>query len=353
MEKILIASALIASCPLRAADPGLEALQKQGQWKRLRAQVEAELKARPNDPSMLVWQSKAQDAFQEPEKAQATAKRATEAGPGLAEAWAQLAATSGEMAGKAGLASKWGFARTCKASAEKALALDPRNVLALNVLVVFHDQAPGLVGGDKAKGEACRKALAGLDPDFPFADEINQAVRAKDTARQEAAVRKAIQGRPQETWPLALAANRYLDPAAPRPREAQDAARKILALHDGDAQGYAFLAQGLAAEDKWREVDEVLAQVERSSSDNLLAYYSLGRFLLLTHRDPKRAEACFRRYLGQDPEAGTPDRAAAHWRLALALERQGRKPEAVEQLRTALAIRPDFKDAKADYKRLS
>jgi len=65
-----------------------------------------------------------------------------------------------------------------------------------------------------------------------------------------------------------------------------------------------------------------------------------------------RAESCFRKYLTQPPEAGKPSLAAAHWRLALVLEKQGRKDEARGELQTAVKLDPNLKEAQQDLKRL-
>jgi tetratricopeptide (TPR) repeat protein len=337
---------------LSAADANLEALQKAGRWKVLRSQVEAGLKASPNDGALLMWRSRTQEVFQQTEAAYATAKKAVEQAPQSAEAWAQLCSTSGQMAAKAGLLQKWGLAKECKAAGEKALALEPRNETALQVMAQFYLQAPGMAGGDKAKGEALQRTLASMDPEFALSHEVNEALRSKDRTRVDVAVAKAVAARPKEAWPLLAGASACLDPNALRPQEAEAFARRAVALQPAKAEGWALLVQAQAAAGKWKEVDETLAQVEQKSSENLYPYYALGKALLVGNRELPRAEACFRRYLGQEPEGGAPDRAAAHWRLALVLEKEGKKADAVKQLETSVAIRPDFEEAKKDLKRM-
>jgi tetratricopeptide (TPR) repeat protein len=54
----------------------------------------------------------------------------------------------------------------------------------------------------------------------------------------------------------------------------------------------------------------------------------------------------------QEPEGNTPHLAAAHWRLALVLEKEGRKADAIAELQTAVKLKPDFEDARKDLKRL-
>jgi hypothetical protein len=53
-----------------------------------------------------------------------------------------------------------------------------------------------------------------------------------------------------------------------------------------------------------------------------------------------------------EPEGGEPHHAAAHWRLGLVLEKEGKKAEAIGEMEEALRAEPDFKEAKGDLKRL-
>ena len=57
-------------------------------------------------------------------------------------------------------------------------------------------------------------------------------------------------------------------------------------------------------------------------------------------------------YLTQPAEGQQPSLATAHWRLALTLEKEGRKPEAIRELQTALDQDPSLELARKDLKRL-
>jgi hypothetical protein len=61
-----------------------------------------------------------------------------------------------------------------------------------------------------------------------------------------------------------------------------------------------------------------------------------------------------RKYLAEtaEPEPGAPSLASAHWSLALAPEKQGRKPDAVAELKKRVAAQADFESAHRDLKRL-
>src|SRR6185436_8791130 len=70
----------------------------------------------------------------------------------------------GRSAQKAGLVSKYGFAKKCLASYQKAVELDPKSVEAHNNLFDFYRQAPGIAGGSTEKALVEAAAIKQLDP---------------------------------------------------------------------------------------------------------------------------------------------------------------------------------------------
>ena len=85
--------------------------------------------------------------------------------------------------------------------------------------------------------------------------------------------------------------------------------------------------------------------------DDFSPYYEAARTLLAEGADLPRAERYLRKYLTQDPEGETPSPALAHWRVgAGALRMEGRKPEAIAEVETALRLKPDLREAKKDLK---
>ena len=68
-----------------------------------------------------------------------------------------------QMSGLRRLAA-FSLARKVKQSFELALALDPRNLEALEALMHFHLEAPGIVGGDKSRANFLAKSIEQIDP---------------------------------------------------------------------------------------------------------------------------------------------------------------------------------------------
>lgn len=352
MIRIPTACFLISALTLRGGTPEWDSLEKTGRWKLLRTQVEARLRAHPADPEVLVWRCRTLKAFGRLEEAYAAAKEAVRLAPQSADAWAWLGATAGDMAGRASLLKKMSFGTECRDAGKRALELNPKHPVGLQVMAIFYEMAPGVVGGDKAKAVACRAALSTLDPELSVRKVLGEAYQSKDPARIDHGLRQAREALPRAAWPLVASATQAMDPKVLHTQEAQAYARRALELEPTLADAYAVLAQAQAAEWKWVEVDATLARAEKAVPENLNPHYQTARWLILASREPRRAEALLRRYLTQEPEAGAPTHAGAHWRLALALEQQGRKTEALQEVRTAAAMAPKDKDIAFDLKRM-
>jgi predicted Zn-dependent protease len=107
-----------------------------------------------------------------------------------------------------------------------------------------------------------------------------------------------------------------------------------------------------AQQKRWTDLDATLSAAERATPGNLGAHYQAARMILAVKGDPARAEALLRRYLSVEPEIGFPSHAGAHWRLGQALEMEGKKPEAIAEMQTAVKLDGTLEGAKQDLKRL-
>jgi len=347
-------------CAAAAANPEWEGLQKSGRWKVLRSQVENRLKADPKDGEAHFWRSKVLMAFGDNEQAYRVAKESTKLLPQSADAWAQLSASAGFMAAKAGALKKMSYATDCRDAGKKALELDPKNQVALEVMANFYRQAPGIIGGDAAKADSARAALDSIDPEAKTRRELREAYRSGDKGRFESALKQAMQRHPKAAWPFVEAAQRAMDKDNPRPKDAQTFAKAAIENDKYSARAHAYLAQSLAAEDRWAEFDAALANAEKIMPENLHPHYLAAQWLISSSKEPKRAEALLRKYNKQEPEAGAPSLGHAHRALAQALEGQGDKAGAVRELKEAAKMLPKDKDSAsrlnsqitADLKRL-
>jgi tetratricopeptide (TPR) repeat protein len=247
-----------------------------------------------------------------------------------------MAMIEGEKAQKASVIHQLGLARRFKKEAETTLALDPNHVRALHTMIDFYMQAPGVVGGDKAKAHAIADQLMKIDPAEGYRAQIALARYDKQEDRIEELLRKAVEARPAN-YDAQIALGEWCA-GQKKFGEAERHAREAVRIRPDRAVPYGLLAVALVHQDKWTDLDAALVQSEKA--DNCLS----------RNVELPRAERYFRKYLLQEPEPRQPSLATAHWRLGLVLEQQGKKAEATDELQQAAKLDANS-PAKADLKR--
>lgn len=347
------ASLFLATLPLVAQEPSLETLRAEGHWKQLRPRIEGWHRAQPGDPQALLWMSRVKQAFGDPQGALELVRKAAALAPADAAIQAQLAMAAGETAGQAeGKMKQFSLAREMKKATETALAGNPGDPDATKLLVLFHLQAPGIIGGSEAKAKELVQQLTQLKPLEGLLLQAELAFLKKDLEGARALIQQALTKGGNLYRAHTLMASYHLR----QKPQALDAAlasyRQALVANPKGIQAHSQIASILAEQGKWAELDACLAQARKADPENLVPYYSAGRNLLEENRNLDRAEALLRTYLSQPPEGGAPDHAAAHWRLGLLFEKQGKKQAAIQALEQALMLRPGFKSAEKDLKRL-
>lgn len=78
-------------------------------------------------------------------------EQATQLAPDRSDYFTELGGAYGSAAKRAGLLEKLSWARKCAATLEKAVGLDPNNLVARNGLVSFYREAPTFAGGGISK----------------------------------------------------------------------------------------------------------------------------------------------------------------------------------------------------------
>src|SRR5271157_10361 len=341
-----------ASATALAADPSLDTLIKAGHWKRARPLAEQQYAAHPNDAHAAYQLSQVKEAFGDLDGALPLAEKAVSLDGSNADYHYQLAGVCGEKADAASFFQKAGWAKRFKAEADKAAALDPKNVDTRFALIEYYLQAPRLMGGDKSKAREMANQIAKADAGEGYVAELRLARENHDTATQAAVCGRALAAAIENYDALvSLASYCNLDPpqtfGAP-----EQVARRALKIDPDRAFGYATLARFYGRAGRLTDLDALLAEAEKNVADDLMPYYAAGNGLLAGNKDLPRAERYFRKYLGAVPEGEEPDLATAHWRLGLVLEKEGRKPEAIAEIETAVKMRPSLREAKKDLDRL-
>jgi tetratricopeptide (TPR) repeat protein len=349
------AAAIVVAATTGAPDAPTRALIESGRFKQARAILEPRVKADPSDAEAAALLARTRAAFGDLEAALPLAEAAVKLEPRVADYHWQLAAIVGEMAEHAGVFRQMGLARRFRAEAEAAIALDPAQVDAREGMMQYYLEAPALLGGDRNKANAMVEEIARLDPVRGLLARVDFLRQTKSPDDVEPLLRQAVEAArtPREKIAAINAlVSAYLALRPPKLDAAEPQARALAALDPTGPSGYTALAIVYATGGRLDDLDAALTAAERAVPDNANAFFQAGRVLLARGGDMARAERCFRKYLTVEPEAGQPTLARAHWRLALVLEKEGRRREAIAELEQATRLEPDLDSAKKDLKRL-
>jgi tetratricopeptide (TPR) repeat protein len=319
-----------------------------GHHKRLRAIAEPLYREHPNDPEALWMMAFVKLSWGDHKTALDLAEKAAAADPKNPRYRFVLAEAVGLEARKASVLRQPGLARRFKKEMDTALSLDPKNIEAMNDLIGYYFEAPGIIGGDKAKGRAMVDQIMRINPADGYLAAVTVARYDKQDNRFEELLRKAVDGGP--THYLARVRLASFCVATKKYAEGETQARTALRIDPTRVGAHASLVAALTAQDKWPEVDGALAEAEKDVPDDLTPYLRAAVSCLARSVELPMAERYLRKYLTQEPEPFAPKWAQAHWRLGQVLEKEGRKREAVAEWQAAVKLDPES-PAKQDLKK--
>jgi tetratricopeptide (TPR) repeat protein len=345
---VLLALAL-ATAPAAASE--VATLIERGQLRRAETLLLPRTGAASRDVEALHQLALIRVEQEREDEAVALAERAVKLAPQDAASHRALAAAIGSKLNRSGALSAFGAARRFKKEAEEALRLDPSSAEVIEWLVEFHRRAPGIVGGDKKRVPVLEAQLMQVDARRAHLRLAGSALRERDSIRALQHYEKALAAEASGTRAHLQFASylsaRYRDPA-----RAERLAQAALEREPWRMGAWAVLASLQARDGRYGEMEQTLSRSEQAVPGWLGASYQCARVLVSLRQELPRAERLLRRYLSAPPEYGEPTHASARWRLAQALEHQGRKAEAVAELEAVLKTQPDHADAKKDLKRL-
>jgi tetratricopeptide (TPR) repeat protein len=329
-----------------------EALIQAGHWKRARVILEPQVKARPRDPRGCYLLAEVKMAFKDFDGALPLAQHAVDLDGKNSDYHLKLGQVFGEMAARASIFSAGSLAVKFRKEVEIAIELDSGNLDALDSMMQFKFQAPGLMGGNKDEARALAEKITLLNASEGYLAHAKLAELEKNTAEVEAYFLKAVQANPKNYGALTAVAMFYSQPSHAKYDEATKHAQYALQLDPNQIGAHWILARVFALQEKWGDLEQILATSGKNVPDDLRPFYEAARALLELGKEFPRAEGYAKKYLSQEPEGEEPDNADAHRLLGLVFEREGRKGEARAEIQTALQFRPNFKAAKDDLQRL-
>jgi tetratricopeptide (TPR) repeat protein len=337
-----------------AGPPGesVEALIQAGHWKRARAILEPQVKAQPQDPRSSYLLAQVKMSFKDFDGALPLAQRAVDLDGKNSDYHLKLGQVFGEMADRASIFSAGSLAVKFRKEVEIAIELDSKNLDALDSMMQFKYQAPKLMGGDKDEARTLAEKITLLNPCEGYLAHATLAKLQKNPEQVEGYLLKAVEADPKNYDAVTALARFYSYPPHANYDVAMKQAQHALQLDPTQIGAHWILARVFALQERWSDLESALATSEKNVPDDLRPFYEVAQASLEIGKEIPRAERYVKKYLSQEPEGEEPDNAEAHRLLGLLYEKEGRNPEARAEIQTALQLRPNFKAAKEDLKRM-
>lgn len=345
---ILICLAFTFTSPAFTQADNFDALIDAGHFK----QVARLVAGKQNDAETLYLLSNVKQAFGKTDEALQYAEQAVKADPNRAKYHLQLADVLSDEADKAGFFKKLSLASRIKSELETAVKLEPKNTDCLMGMMLYYEKAPGIAGGGKDKAKHMAEEIGRIDASKGYLARAQLARENNEKDKLEGLYLNALKADPRSFDALMALAAFYASDAQKKYDDADKYARQALEIDRTRTAPYGVSAQITVFKQNWEKLEDILAASEKANHDDLNPFYQAGRILLQSNQELSRAEGYLRKYLSQDPEGLTPSLSAAHWRLGLILEKEGRKNDAIRELEESLRLQPDFENAKKDLKRL-
>jgi tetratricopeptide (TPR) repeat protein len=313
--KVFALAALVL--PAIAAAAGSPAdLLAAGRVDEVISTLSTKLNTSPNDAASHNLLCRAYFAVGKWDSAISECEKAISIEPDKGEYHLWLGRTYGEKADASSFFTAAGLAKKVRNEFERAVALDPNNVIARTDLAEFYLEAPGIVGGGQDKARAQAEQVAKLDP----------------------AKAHWIQGRLAEK-------NKDLTAAEREYKSAIDASQ-------GGGNAWLNLALFYRKNNRLDEMQDALKKAAAAPMDQPEVLVDAASTLLRANRDLPFATQLVRRYLASNTVEQAPS-FKAHYLLGNILEKQGDKQGAVKEYQAALTMAKDFGRAREALNRVN
>ena len=272
MKSLFLAAFLAVSCANAAS---LAEAQAQYDRTEYREALKLLNPKASRDAAELLLAGKSQFAIGEFKKAVDTLHRAAALEPGSSTIQHWLGKSYGRLAETSSFFTAPGHASNCRKAFEKAVALDGKNLLAMNDLFEYYLEAPGFLGGGLDKAEALARRIGEIDPAEQHYALAKLAEKRRDPKTTEQQLRHAVQAAPHQ-------AGRLID-----------------------------LAKFLARQGRHQESDRTFQQAERVAPGVPAILFERASALIETKRNLVEAKRLLEQYLQSPLTPDDPPRAEA------------------------------------------
>jgi len=202
-------------------------------------------------------------------------EKACNADPANAEYALWMGRSLGRRAETSSFVTAPGYASRAREYFEKSVALNPRDLDALNDLFEYYLEAPGILGGGLDKARATAARIARINPGDGYLAEARIAEHRKQYSAAEDQLRRAVESAPHQVG-------------------------RLIAL-----------ARFLTKQGRIQEADQSLARAERIAPDSPRVMYARADIYIETGRNLGTARDLLTRYLTSELTPDDPPRAEA------------------------------------------
>src|SRR6266404_4871948 len=289
----------------------------EGEYPKAIQILQAASAADPQNSEIYLLLSKSYYEMQDFERASTSAEKAVAIDPRNSFNHEWLGRASGERADRAGWFAAISLAKKARKEFATAVELDERNFSAMQALIEFDCSAPGMVGGGEDKAAREIERIAALDAAEGHYARGNCRRQKKDYATADAEFTKALESNPMSV---------------------------DLVYDIGDYAMKRDQAERLAA--------VVEAGEKLSPNDPRGAYYEAVA-AILKGEQLSGAENTIRHYIDKVPRRNVyPSPAMGHYWLGRLRERQNELQQAMAEYETALKLEPKNRYASEALKRV-
>jgi tetratricopeptide (TPR) repeat protein len=299
------------------ADETAPSLIANGQVDEAIARLDSQINSSPNDAQAHNLLCRAYFSLGDWDRGIADCEKAVALAPDNSQFHLWLGRIYGEKADSSSFVAAASLARRVKSEFEAAVRLNPANVDARSDLAEFYLEAPGVIGGGRAKAEAQASSLASIDPVIAYGVEARIAEKRKDYATAEWEYRQAIN-----------------------------------ASH-GSASAWLNLGLFYKHRQQFDQMQEALSHVRSAPLDRPEALVDAAEILIHTQRNLPEATQLLHAYLKSNAKVEQAPAFKVHFLLGAANEELGRKKDAASEYRTALSMAKEFRPAQQALQRVS
>ncbi len=299
------------------ADETAPSLIANGQVDEAIARLDSQLNSSPNDAQAHNLLCRAYFSLGDWDRGISDCEKAVALAPDNSQFHLWLGRIYGEKADSSSFVAAASLARRVKSEFEEAVRLNPGNVDARSDLAEFYLEAPGVIGGGRAKAEAQASSLATIDPVMAHGVEARIAEKRKDYETAGREYREAIN-----------------------------------ASH-GSANSWLNLGLFYKHRQQLDQMEEALAHVRSAPLDRPEALVDAAEVLIQTQRNLPEAAQLLHAYLKSNAKVEQAPAFKVHFLLGTANEELGRKKDAASEYRAALSMAKEFRPAQQALQRVS